>query len=314
MSSITTPVGEELAALERLLLRPGPFTTHDAIDEGATYAWLRRWCAAGLLAHPVRGVYHAPDLPDDLRLRLAVLRLVVPPECVVTDRTAGWLWGATMVLAPGDHLVTPPVQVFCPPGYRLRNGLVASGERRLSTEDVVIVGGLRVTTPLRTACDLGRLLHVDQALAAMDSLARLRRFTLEELALATARFRRYRGVVQLRELVPLVDPGSQSPGESVLRLRWLQAGIPRPQCQVPVPAPGGGRYYVDMGIESRRFGAEYDGADFHGPDEEQHDRQRRDWCQREENWTILVFRRDNVYGRDQDADRVLRRAWENHPK
>ena len=97
--------------------------------------------------------------------------------------------------------------------------------------------GLRVTTPLRTACDLGRLLHRDQALAALDSLAALDAFTLAELSLATLRFPRYRGVRQLRVLVPLVDARAQSPGESILRLRWLDAGLPRPECQVAVPAP-----------------------------------------------------------------------------
>ena len=69
--------------------------------------------------------------------------------------------------------------MFSPPGYRLRNGLVASGERMLRPEDVVEIGGLRVTTPLRTACDLGRLLHRDQAFAAMDSLAGLGAFSVE---------------------------------------------------------------------------------------------------------------------------------------
>ena len=98
----------ELAVLERLLQRRGPFTASEALAEGASYVWLRRWCRARLLKHPVRGVYHRADLPDDLDLRLRVLRLVVPENCVVTDRTAAWLWGANMVLAPGDQLRTPP--------------------------------------------------------------------------------------------------------------------------------------------------------------------------------------------------------------
>ncbi len=84
----------------------------------------------------LRGVFHFASIVDDLELRLAILRLVVPPDCVVTDRTAGWLWGANMILAPNDHLQVPPVHVFSPPGYRLRNGLVSSGERMLSAADV----------------------------------------------------------------------------------------------------------------------------------------------------------------------------------
>ena len=64
------------------------------------------------------------------------------------------------------------------------NGLSASGERMLTEDDVVEIGGLRVTTALRTACDLGRLLHRDQALAALDSLSRLAAYEPHELLMA----------------------------------------------------------------------------------------------------------------------------------
>ncbi len=89
--------------------------------------------------------------------------MVVPEDCVVTDRTAAWLWGAGSALAPNDHLKVPKASVFAPPGRRLRNNLTASGERMLTDRDVVELGGLLVTTSLRTACDLARLLHRDQA-------------------------------------------------------------------------------------------------------------------------------------------------------
>lgn len=196
-----------------------PFTMRMALDFGVSEHTLRVWMAQGLLAHPIRNVFHRAELVDTLALRVACLRLVVPSDAVVTDRTAGWLQGAPRILAPNDHLVVPPVSVFCPPGRRLRNGLVMSGERHLAEDDVVSIQGLRVTTPLRTACDLGRLLHRDQAIAALDSLLRLGDFTHEQLLDQLPRFRRYRGVLQLRQLAPLADPRAQSPPESIVRLR-----------------------------------------------------------------------------------------------
>lgn len=313
-SSPLTAPPSEAQVLERLVARPGPFTARDALSDRATYPMLRRFVRLGLLAHPVRGVYHAPDLPDDLALRVAVLRLVVPRDAVVTDRSAGWLWGADMILAPGAHRVTPDVTIFCPPGRRLRLGLVDSGERMLAPADVADLGGLRVTTPLRTACDLGRLLHRDQALAALDSLSRTGAFRPDDLALATTRFKGYRGVIQLRALVPIVDPGAESPGESIMRMRWYDAGLPRPACQVPVPAPYGGSYHLDLGVEQERFAAEYDGEAFHGEDQREHDEQRRDWIRNELGWTLVVLRRDNVHGHGQDAEALLREAWRIHPK
>ena len=246
-----------------------------AMEAGISRRQLDRWVAVGALKHPLRGVFYASQLVDTLMLRLAVLRLVVPGWCVVTDRTAGWLWGANMILAPNDHLVVPRTDVFCPPGHRLRNGLTSSGERMLRPEDVVEMGGLRLTTPLRTACDLGRLLLRDQAFAAMDSLARLGAFSVAELIASVERFAGYRGVVQLRSLTPFVDPGAESPPESILRLRWLDLGFPRPICQVPVRSPYGGTWWLDIGLPEAEFAAEYDGEAFHTEADKEHDAARR---------------------------------------
>jgi hypothetical protein len=283
-----------------------PFTTAMAMEYGVSRYRLDQWVARGLLRHPIRGVYHAAQLADGLELRIAILKLVVPADCVVTDRTAGWLWGANMILAPNDHEQVPRVHVFSPPGYRLRNGLVDSGERLLASQDVVELDGLRVTTALRTACDLGRLLHRDQAFAAMDSLAGLGRFAVPELVIEGRRFKGYRGIVQFRALAPYVDPGAQSPPESILRLRWLDIGLPRPQCQVPVPSAYGGTWWLDVGLPEMRFAAEYDGEAYHTEADRAHDVHRRDWLRSHEGWTIVVARKRNLFGRDQNIEQLLR--------
>lgn len=278
-----------------------PFTRAEAAAAGVTRRQLDAWVQVGVLRHPLRGVFHAAQLLDSLDLRLQTLRLMVPEHCVVTDRTAGWLWGANMILAPGDHLVVPRIQVFSSlPGHRLRNELAASGERTFLPGEAVLLDGLRVTSPLRTACDLGRLLHRDQALAAMDSMARLKQFSLEELLQVSERFRGYRGVRQLRHLGPWVDPGAESPGESILRLRWLDAGLPRPVCQVPIVSPYGTTWKIDMGLPDRRFGAEYDGDAFHGPDQADHDARRHAWLADGLGWHVVTARSANVHGRTQD--------------
>ena len=308
--AVLSDLPDELIELYLNLPQDKPFTTRHARETGARWADLRRLVDSGVLRHPVRGAYCNVTVPDDLDHRIEVLRLVVPADCVVTDRTAGWLWGAEMILAPNDHLMTPKASVFAPPGRRLRNELAASGERMLADLDIRSLKGLLVTTPLRTACDLGRLLRRDQALAGMDSLAALGRFTVEELCSEVLRFKGYRGVIQLRHLAPLVDPMAGSPGESVLRLRWLDLGLPRPRCQVRIPAPNGGYYLLDMGLEDRRFAAEYDGEEFHGEEHREDDEARREWARDVLDWTIVVARRHNVFGRRQDIDRMLRNGHE----
>jgi hypothetical protein len=302
---------ERLAGQFLMLPADRPFTSAEARERGLTYADLKRLVAQGFLRRPIRSVYVSSALPDSLELRVSILKLVVPPSCVVTDRTAGWLWGACMILAPNDHIEVPALSVFCPPGCRLRNGLTDSGERRFARGDVVELDGLLVTTPLRTACDLGRLLHRDQAIAALDSLAALNAFSLDELIASVERYKGYRGVIQLRWLVLVVDPRSQSPGESILRLRWLDTGLPRPQCQVEVPTPWGTPYWVDIGLPEIRFGAEYDGEEFHGDDQETHDLGRREWLAREGDWLIEVARKQHVHGPHQDIHVRLRQGYDN---
>ncbi len=281
----------------------------DARRAGIHSAELSVLCEDGYLRRLVKGVYVATQVPDSLELRGAALRLVVPTDAVVTDRTAGWLLGAPMVLAPGDHLVVPTVSMFVNrTGARLRNDLSASGQRTLRPEDVTEVFGLQVTTPLRTACDLGRLLYRDRAFAALDAMLRLGVFTRDELWEATQRFRGMRGVRQLRGFVPLADGRAESPGESILRLRWLDLlTMPPPELQIEIERPGQLSYWLDLGIVELRFAVEYDGEEWHRrtPKQRERDRKRRTWLRDERDWIIVPVTKENVFGRDRDIESIL---------
>lgn len=298
-----------------------PFTRTEATALGVPDRQLARWCASGELVHPIRGVYHAAQLPDDPALRLGCLKLVVPDDAVVTDRTAGWLHGAPMILAPNDHLSVPAVSMFRPPGYRLRNDLAASGERTFAEGEIVTIGGVRVTSRLRTTCDLGMMRGRDQAFGAMDMMMRIADFDRRALVAQGSRFRGYRRVRQFRALAPHVDARSQSPAESILRLRWLDlTSLPPPTPQLAVEGPDG-VFYLDLGVEGLRYAAEYDGAQWHGPEQRAHDQRRRDWMRDHGDWLIDVFVDTNLFGPAQDVQtrlalgiaaarrRVGARAW-----
>jgi hypothetical protein len=280
-----------------------PFTTNLATRTGVTPRTLARLVSHGLLRRVLKGVYVGAQVEDSMFVRTEALILVVPRSCVVTDRTAGWLHGGE-VLAPNDHLRVPPLQIFRTAGNtRLRNALCASGQRTFLPEDLMEINGLIVTTPLRTAWDLGRLLRRDQAIGALDSMLRLGKFSKEEMLGGIERFRRQRGVVQLSDLAPLADARSESPGESTLRLRWLDASdLPRPEPQVPILSDAGREiYFLDLGVE------EYDGELWHSRDEDrENDERRRGWIRDERDWVIRVFTKADVYGPHEDASRVLR--------
>ena len=286
-----------------------PFTLAEARRAGLHPTQVSRLCEAGILRRLLHGVYVVAQIPDSLELRSAALRLVVPSDAVVTDRTAGWLHGAPMVLAPNDHLATPPVSVFLNrKGARLRNGLARSGQRLLRDEDVVEINGVLVTTPVRTACDLGRLLHRDSALAALDAMLRLGRFDSDELWDSIGHLKGMRGVRQLRALAPMADPRAESMGESVLRLRWLDIpSLPRPELQIPVARPGRWPYRVDLGVEELLMGFEYDGEEWHRRTARQieRDRGRRAWLRDERDWLICPVTKVNVFGAHRDVEDLL---------
>lgn len=287
-----------------------PFTRKEAKEAGLTDPQLSRLVASGVLRRPVRSVYVASEVPDSLELRCAILRLVIPADAFVCDRSAAWLHVGSRVLAPNEHLSMPPLSCFRESGHhRLRNGLTASGERTIRPSDVQEIDGVQVTTPLRTALDLGRLQpHRDLRLSGMDAMLSTGAFEHDHLLLEIGRFAKQRGVVELRRLAPLADGLSQSFGESALRNRWYDAGLPRPCLQIPVQSESGEMAYLDMGLLEWRLAAEYDGAEWHSNDDDvRHDVERRDWLRTERGWLIGVFRKENTFGRQQDAESRLRR-------
>jgi hypothetical protein len=288
-----------------------PFTRRQANSAGVSDNRLKKLSDAGLLRRPVRNAYVAAQVPDSLDLRAAVLRLVVPPDCFVCDHAAGWLHGAPNALLPGDHLIPPKVACFRPADSgRLRNGLTRSGERTVRSSDLMELRGLVVTTPLRTAWDLGRLQRRDQALSGMDAMLRLGEFSYAQLLEGVEHFKRQRGVVQLRWLAPLADGRAESPGESALRLRWYDAGLPAPDLQVPVFIDGREVFRLDLALEELLFAAEYDGHEWHtSPAQQERDAFRRGWLADERGWAIEAFDAANVYGLRQDADVRLRAAY-----
>lgn len=288
-----------------------PFTRRAALEAGLTDNQLGRLCRNGHLRRMFRSVYVAAHLVDNLWVRAQALSLVIPDGAFVTDHTAAWLHCGDLALPPNAHLSVPNVSVFRPPSQgRMRTPISTSGERTLRPEDLMTIHGIAVTTPLRTGLDIGRFHQRDVAMWGIDLMHGTGTFTHEEFMCGVKSLDRQRGVVQLRNLAPMADGKSQSFGESGLRLRWHDAGLPRPRCQVPVEVDGHVIFWLDMGLEDIRFGAEYDGAAWHTSEHDvAHDARRRDWLDRERSWLLEVFRKESVFGHHQDATERLAHAY-----
>lgn len=286
-----------------------PFTLAELPSLGLTRNRLRHLVAAGEIRRILRGVYVSAELPDTFELRVAAVALVIADGHVAIDRTAAWLLGIHVYSA--SELELGPVVETC--ALRAKNPTQRSDvdghSRDLSADDIMVVNGIRVTTPLRTALDLGCHLRRREAFAALCQFARHHGITAAALAPGVRRFARRRGVVQLRELAVLVDPRIESPREAWTFLAIHDAGLPHPTPQVWIDVDGVATYRLDFAYQAARICVEYDGVDYHDRSEDQaeRDRARRQWL-RDHGWIVIVIKLGAFTG--DELDRWIRELRE----
>ena len=131
---------------------------------------------------------------------------------------------------------------------------------------------MTLTTPERTAFDLGRKLRGDDAVIYVDALTHATGLDAAGVVAIADRRPGIRGVRQLRSVVQRMDGGAESPQETRLRLALVDAGLPVPETQIEFRDRNGVvRVRVDMGWRQWKVAVEYDGV--------QHwsDRRQRSW-------------------------------------
>lgn len=273
----------------------GPFTSAGALAAGLSRWDLGQLLRDSLVRRPLRDLYIPADVPDDLESRAQAASLVIPAHAVAVDRTAAWIWGVD-ARTPSALDLPPRPEFFVLRGHsRLRRSGLDSGERDLAADDIARVGKILVTVPARASLDLGCRLGAYDALAAMDAFDRAHGISAAVLLPMLPRFRGRRGVVQVRELVPLVDGRVESAGESFVRRAMFEAGLPMPQPQYTVMLHGI-TYRLDLAYPRLKICIEYDGEEFHDSDEARLRDERRRRRLREAGWTVIVVRKDGFKG------------------
>jgi len=174
------------------------------------------------------------------------------------------------------------------------DGIVIHRER-LRDDETCLVRGMPVTTPARTAFDIGRRNRLETAIIRVDALANATGLKPEDVERVAADHRGARGIVQLRRVVDLMDGGAESPQETRTRLLLIAAGFPKPQTQVVVVDEFGEFVArVDMGWKEYKLGVEYDGPQ-HWDDPDQHARDIDRLARlAAEGWLIVRLSRDHL--------------------
>ena len=208
-----------------------------------------------------------PDRPDAPHVAaLDQLRTSAAAVSLAHHRVTVSHSGAAALL--GLWLITTP-ELVCATYPRGRRGPMPGVHRhraRLFPGHVVRDGRILLSSAARTVVDLGRESGADAAIVAADSALRDGLTTRSELAATLATCAGWPGVRAAARAIELADPRSESPLESLSRLRMSAAGLPAPETQVCILNRSGhflGRvdfYWDEFGVVGEADGlGKYDG-------------------------------------------------------
>lgn len=247
--------------------------------------------------------------------RLDVARSVMPPDGALTGWAAAYLLGTTDLDGRTWNGRLEPVVVALPPNRRVKRAGITTVRAPLPDEDVTTVGGVRVTTAVRTCFELMRHSSLEDAVVAVDAMLRAGAVKLDELRTYVDGKARWDGVPVVRAALELADGRAASCPESRLRVVWVvEAKLPRPKVNVPVFGPSGHLAGVpDLLDAATGLAGEYDGAHHRGLEQHAADNVREE---RLEALGITVVRATSVdlrRGRRQLVAR-LREGYRRAPR
>jgi very-short-patch-repair endonuclease len=238
-------------ASDRLALRRGPFVVAQARQAGMHWDELQTkfWTRMS------RGQYAWAGLPRDEALTLQAVARRMPSTYAFSGYTAAWLLGLDVAWgAPTEVTVARDVPVRGRAGVKLRRAA-------LPESDVIIRKGFRVTSAMRTICDLGGRADLVESVVAIDMALHAGLLELSDLTTHVEANAGAKGIKRLRRAVHLADARTESPMESRLRMLLIKARLPRPTVQAELlDASGNFIARADLYYPDRRLVVEYDGT------------------------------------------------------
>ena len=246
-----------------------------------------------------RGLYVAEGTQRSAAQRILAAAALLPADAVVGGWAAAHVHGVDLLDGvdsggqelPIDALLPPGLHRQHVPGLRYRRALLVRGER-------VLVGDLPVTSPARTAVDLACWAPSSVEATARLDLLLTAGVRLDELSTASLRWRR--GVVRAREAFERARPGSRRPGETRLRLLYLEQVTEATIHLNPTLLDQDGRFVAvpDLFDEEAGLALEYDGASWDAartaghrdPDQHREDNVREEAMER---LGVIVVRADS---------------------
>lgn len=185
----------------------------------------------------------------------------------VDKAVAAWLWSGRRAVVAGLSAAALHGSKWIDAAHpaelnhtsRHKASGIALHSDKLTDDEICVLGGIRVTTPARTAFDLGRRRGQGAAVERVDALLQACDLKLVDIQALIELHPGVRGLVQLRQVLELADYGAESPQETRLRLLYTGAGMRPTQTQIDVFAYGRHVGRIDMGWPEWKVGVQYDG-------------------------------------------------------
>jgi hypothetical protein len=275
-------------------LPDGPFDVASALAAGVAPDHLR----TSAFDAPFHGLRVPTGTSGSLHDRCLALSAVLDDGVAFGYGTALRLFGVDVpwTLAGDDRLHVVTLRPQDRP-QRLRDGVVAHWSRQavLGTTEI---GGVLVTSPEQTFVHVAAGLRLpDDVVVLGDALMRRQGAltTPARLADFAERTRKVKGIVQVREQIERMRPGTDSTPETRTRLALVDAHLPCPRVNEVVYAPDGGYLKrVDLLYPELRIAIEYDG-DHHRTDKAQWREDIRARRRLEElGWIVIVVVADDL--------------------
>lgn len=264
----------------------GVVSTHEAIALGLSRSTLRRRIGDGIFVRIGHGMLALPGTATrpDLAMRAAQRAL----GAVVSHQSAARLHRFHPI---PDGLPTVTVSHR---STHVFPGVVVHQSTDLLEAHIQTIGGLRVTTPVRTIVDLAKVLTTRRLERLVDGALASSKVELEELVMLSSSLTRRgkKGMVALRSIIAeRLDDGGMSESElEVMLLELLtDAGLPPPvrQFRAPWLQPINGR--VDLAYPDQQIVIEGDSRRWHALYDAFETDRRRDNAAQLKGWIVLRF-------------------------
>lgn len=211
-----------------------------------------------------RGIFAAtwPDDREEQHLLTARAALVNhSPDTVLSHSTAALVWGYPVMLADLGPVTASTIGDGSSPDRR-HPGIHLYGSA-LDGRDVIRHQGLLITAAVRTVLDCARTLPRRPAVAVADAAAHRNHLPEAEVLRVLSQMRGWKGVGRSREVLKVLDPGCESPGETFTRLLLQDLGY-RVQSQFEVHDGGSLAGRADFRIVGEMVLVEFDGRHKYG--------------------------------------------------